>query len=219
MKLDKFQKNFERIKYNSYYKINETPNYKALIGEEEFDEVPKEAFEDNEIPTKQEPTVPIEPTTNDEPTDKPNSDLSNLPNELNQEVIAPPQENPQTKVDNIQNDIIKTNLEAVKNIADQMDSLNNTINQLNNKLDVLSSDVEEVREPSNSEKLMSKTNVSYPYYLNLNDYWKGNTFHTKSNPNQNNGMRELPDGTYVADFDDLPKHSDFDIKNSFDSII
>lgn len=175
-------------------------------------------FEDNEKTSNQEPTVPIKPN-NDisvENNDNINSDISNLPNDLNQEIQK---ENPQTKVDNIQNDIIKTNLDAVKNITSQMDILNNVINQLNTKLDNLSNDVEEVREPSNGEKLMNRTNVSYPYYLNLNDFWKGNSFDMKMNQNKNNGMRELPDGTYIADFDDLPKHSDFDVKNSFDGVI
>ena len=33
-----------------------------------------------------------------------------------------------------------------------------------------------------------------------------------------NGVRELPDGTFIADFDDLPQKSRIDIKNSFTEI-
>ena len=55
----------------------------------------------------------------------------------------------------------------MKSIHDQLEELNNITQSLNAKIDTLSSDVEEVREPTNSEKLMSKTNVSYPYYFNF----------------------------------------------------
>ena len=76
---------------------------------------------------------------------------------------------------------------------------------LNSKLEALNTDVEEVREPTNTEKLMSKVNVSYPYYFNLNDFWKGNWFNEKRDKETEKGIKELPDGTYVADFDELPQ--------------
>jgi len=91
---------------------------------------------------------------------------------------------------------------------------------------MLSADVEEVREPTDSEKLMNKTEVSYPYYFNLNDFWKDNWFDQKRAQNnginggdaEQQGMKELPDGTYVADFDDLPQKSKIDVQNSFNEI-
>jgi hypothetical protein len=123
------------------------------------------------------------------------------------------------EVDVIQNDIIKHNIEAMKSIHTQLEDLNAMVQGLNGKLETLNADVEEVREPTNTEKLMSKKNVSYPYYFNLNDFWNGNWFTEKRENEAEKGIRELPDGTFVADFDDLPQKSRIDIQNSFNDII
>ena len=122
---------------------------------------------------------------------------------------------PGQEVDDIQNDIIKHNIAAMQSIDDQLKTLNATVDGLNAKLQTLSTDVEEVREPTNTEKLMSKTNVSYPYYFNLNDFWSGNWFNEKRKAEHEKGVRELPDGTFIADFDDLPQKSKTDVQNSF----
>jgi len=142
---------------------------------------------------------------------------------------APVPEEPENQVDELQNEIIKHNIEAMKSLHDQLEGLNSTINGLNSKMDVLSSDVEEVREPTNSEKLMNKTNVSFPYYFNLNDLWSDNWFEEKQmnadgtgkidGGKNEAGMKELPDGSYVADFDDLPQKSKIDIQDSFNDIV
>ena len=58
--------------------------------------------------------------------------------------------------------------------------------------------------------------VSYPYYFNLNDYWSDNWF--KNKYSNNDSIKRLPDGTYVANFDDLPSKSSIDINKSFDNI-
>jgi hypothetical protein len=123
--------------------------------------------------------------------------------------------NAQPQVDDIQNDIIKHNIEAMKSINDQLQNLDKTTQDLNAKLDALNADVEEVREPTNSEKLMNKTSVSYPYYFNLNDFWSGNWFNEKRTGDKEKGVRELPDGSFIADFDDLPQKSKTDVQNSF----
>jgi hypothetical protein len=125
--------------------------------------------------------------------------------------------NPGQQVDNIQNEIIKHNTAAMQSIHDKLKGLDSTVVALNAKLDSLNADVEEVREPTNSEKLMSKTNVSYPYYFNLNDFWSGNWFNQKREEEHEKGMRELPDGTFIADFDDLPQQSKNDVQNSFNN--
>ena len=122
---------------------------------------------------------------------------------------------PGQEVDDIQNDIIKHNIAAMQSIDDQLKSLNATVDGLNSKLAGLSAEVEEVREPTNTEKLMSKTNVSYPYYFNLNDFWSGNWFNEKRKAEQEKGVRELPDGSFIADFDDLPQKSKQDVQSSF----
>ena len=106
----------------------------------------------------------------------------------------------------------------MKSIHGQLETLNNMTQSLNAKLEGLSSDVAEVREPTNSEKLMNKAKVSYPYYLNLNSFWSGNWFDEQRDKELSKGIQELPDGTFVADFDDLPQKSKIDIQNSFNDI-
>jgi hypothetical protein len=225
------EEQLRKFKFRVDYKINESPKYRALVADgEEFDNIPltNEAGEqeDAEIPgggiTPPEATVddtnaPDEPIPASTPQDiegQPEAPADpNAVNPMGAEMAAPEQQ-----VDDIQNEIIKHNIEAMKSIHDKLENLDMTIRGLNSKMDVITADVEEVREPTNAEKLMNKTNVSYPYYFNLNDFWKGNWFDEKRTMQQEKGITELPDGTYVADFDDLPQKSKADIQNSFNEI-
>jgi hypothetical protein len=235
------EEHLRKIKYRVDYKINETPKYKPLINVgEEFDEVPayhtldgqpvpnspsftNEAGDQEEAPKELDPVEPSndQPITNGTPPapafDKTGDESGNVipPPPANDMGIGNEMNNPEGDVNNIQNDIIKHNIEAMKNIHDQLESLNNIVQGLNSKIDNLDADVEEVREPSNSEKLMNKTSVSYPYYFNLNDLWSGNWFNEQRDKENEKGIRKLPDGTYIADFDDLPQSSKTDIQNSF----
>ena len=106
----------------------------------------------------------------------------------------------------------------MKGIAMELANLNSTQDALNAKMDELNADVEEVREPTSGEKLMKQTDVSYPYYFNLNDVWQNNWFEEKRAAEKDGGIKELPDGTFVADFDDLPQKSKIDVQNSFNDI-
>ena len=128
--------------------------------------------------------------------------------------------NPEQQVDELQNEIIKHNTEAMKSIHDQLEGMGALVQGLNAKMDELHADVEEVREPTNAEKLMNKTDVSYPYYFNLNDFWKGNWFNERNGGDgeTEQGIKELPDGSFIADFDDLPQKSKIDVQDSFNSI-
>ena len=60
--------------------------------------------------------------------------------------IEEPIPSPENEVDNIQNDIIKHNVEAMKGIQGELESLTNMVQGLNSKLGELDADVEEVRE-------------------------------------------------------------------------
>lgn len=236
-----FEEQLRRFKYSVDYKVNESPKYRPLVGVDEvFDEIPSltnEAGEENQ--PKPDADMPPAPA-NDQPAGVGNAPESGAPGALPTDTSTPPptEEPPmppvdgmgvnpmggemgieaEPKVDDIQNDIIKHNIAAMQSIHDQLEGLNATVQGLNSKLEVLNADVEEVREPTNSEKLMSKTNVSYPYYFNLNDFWSGNWFNEKRKAEQEKGVRELPDGTFIADFDDLPQKSKHDIQNSFNNI-
>ncbi len=233
-----------KFRHRAGYIISETPKYRPLVGDnEEFDEVPvitNEAGEQEDAPKPegQEPstpsnmqpqnTKPSSPTpvfdkevSNKQPTNMISTEESPISGQqvvgAGIEMSSP--EQAENQVDELQNEIIKHNIEAMKGIHDELESLNTTIRGLNQKMDLLNADVEEVREPTNAEKLMNKTKVSYPYYFNLNDFWNGSWFDQKNNVNEmENGIKELPDGTYIADFDDLPQKSKIDVQDSFNEI-
>ena len=241
-----------KFKHRSGYVISESPKYRPLVSDgEEFDEVPVLTNEvgeqedapkpegqvppapSNDQPLGQQPPTP-EPAFDAEagqepPADTPIDPMGEPEGEMPVDPMAAPEPEMENQVDELQNEIIKHNIEAMKNLHDNLEGLNSTIMGLNQKMDVLTADVEEVREPTNSEKLMNKTNVSFPYYFNLNDLWSDNWFEEKRmnadgtgrNGTDKNeaGMKELPDGSYVADFDDLPQKSKIDIQDSFNDIV
>ena len=251
-----FEEGLKKFKYRVGYKINETPRYRPLVGNnEQFDNLPTEVYntEDglpvpaganfqNEAgdqedapkpgggekpaepssevppgleqpPAGEQPAVPPTPPEGATPPVPPEGGgtMPAVPANANPMGATEPVQ----QVDDVQNDIIKHNIAAMQSIDDQLKSLNATVDGLNAKLENLNADVEEVREPTNTEKLMSKKNVSYPYYFNLNDFWSGNWFNEKRSAEHEKGVRELPDGTFIADFDDLPQKSKTDVQNSF----
>ena len=237
------QEQIRKIKYKTNYIIGESPRYRSLIdGTEEFDNVPTEIYNTNDgQPVPQSPAFTNEAgeqedapkpegqtppeASNSQPIDnsKPLSDVNaNDDSEENPEDAdsmggtANPAGD-KMDVNAIQNDIIKHNIAAMQSINDELKSLDATVNALNSKMDILSADVEEVREPTNGEKLMNKTKTSYPYYFNLNDLWSENSFEGRRKQEKENGLRKLPDGTFIAEFDDLPQSSKQDVQASFSS--
>lgn len=232
-----------KFRHRSGYVISESPKYRPLVSDgEEFDEIPVLTNEvgeqenapkpegqvppapSNDQPIGQQPPTP-EPAFDAEAGGEPPADTPIDPMgepEAGEMPVAP---EPENQVNELQNEIIKHNIEAMKSIHDQLDGLNSVIQGLNSKMEVLNTDVQEVREPTNAEKLMNKTNVSYPYYFNLNDLWSDNWFEEKrmnadgtgrnGTDKNENGMKELPDGTYVADFDNLPQKSKIEVQDSF----
>lgn len=215
------------FKSKFYSKVDHTLNENARYSlvqedEQEYDELPGEGQPSVDNPTDNTPpTGPL----GDEP------EMPEVPGDDTPEP-EPPVE-PEKDVDEIQNEIIKHNIEAMKAIHDQFENLNNTVETLNQKLDMLGNEVEQVREPSNSEKLMKQKYVSHPYYNNLNDVWGDNWFDNKyskkgdvdntgnpqtggGNKDVGNGIIELPDGTFIADFDDLVRFLDSNnVKDSY----
>lgn len=242
------EEHLKKIKFYTNYKINESARYRKLVSDDEqFDELPNvnsyatqsgmpvpqnqsftneqegdEPEEDGlapEIPDTENiasdnaPDVPdfVEPDQEDDP-EKPEA-------EMGDDGMNIPNQDPQQQVDVIQNEIIRHNTEAMKSIYMELQNLNNMVGGLNNELQKLNSDVEEVREPTNVEKMINKKDVSYPYYFNLNDMWDDNWFEQQRNDSGEKGVRKLPDGTFIADFDDLNKPSKIDVQNSFNDIV
>lgn len=223
------ESHLRKILYRNDYIIGESPRYRPLVSDgEEFDNVPiltNEAGEQEDAEIPGGGSAPAEPS-NDQPVGMEDAPVPAYAEtgETAGGGMPPvgdemPMEEPIEDVNVIQNDIIKHNIEAMKGIHGELKTLEDSVNSLNAQLEKLNADVEEVREPTNSEKLMSKKNVSYPYYFNLNDFWKGNWFNEKRDEAMEKGIRELPDGSFVADFDDLPDVSKIDVQNSFNDLV
>lgn len=156
-------------------------------GEESTPEGGEEAPADDVVPDEEAPISPeMEPEATGEPS-----------------------------VNELQNDLIKLNISAMQQMNDKIASMENSLIQMTSKMQQFDKEVEEVREPTNVEKLMNKKADSHPYYYGLNDMWEGNWFQARRDEVGDRGMKQLEDGTYVADFDTLPKYTDQEIKKSF----
>lgn len=203
----------KKILYKSSYILNEAASIRKLTEAE---------FENDDMPEDVIPLSDTQTTDNKtQATDSPN-DSETKPESNQTPVEEPPLTNnaqnsqeQQTSgsVDSLQNDLIRMNLNAMIKIHSELDSLNKTVQSLNIENQKLKSQVEEVREPSTEEKLLKRKEDSYPYYNNLSDVWKDNWFEKKTVGDEYNGITKLADGTYIANFDDLPKYNN--IKGTF----
>lgn len=186
----------------------------AIYGEQEDDTSmnPEQEVNQDSI-TGQD--VPVEPddNKNDIPVDAEMGGEEEAIPDMGMD--SPQPEEP--SVEEKQNEIIKLNISAMQKMQRVIDDLENTVTSLNGKIGSLSADVEEVREPTNVEKLMQRKEDSHPFYYNLNDMWDGNSFQARKQEEGIRGITQLDDGTYIADFDDLPKHNSQEITSSFNS--
>lgn len=221
----------DRLKYLSGYKINEA-KYSLVDNLEEDDVIPDDIFkspqpvsnvdssifedeEDLEQPTADANSVPAEEPAMDmgaeeEVAAEPTPEMG-----MAEPMAEPMPEPEQPSVEDIQNDILKKSVSAMEKMNNQLSNLENVFNVLNQKIDTLNSEVEEVKEPTNVEKLEARKEDSHPFYMNMNDMWNGNSFQARKQVEDSYGMRKLDDGTYVADFDKLPKYNEQEIKDSF----
>ncbi len=218
-------------------KLKETASYNKLSKNEgDFDNIPDTFYSTQSgYPKAENPGLSStlyedeEEEGGDEEMELPGEAPPESPPEAETEEEEPSLEEEKT-INELQNEIIRYNIETLKTINSQIEKLNGVVNNLNVRFDKLDRDIEEVREPTNVEKLVQQKDVSYPYYFNLNDFWKGNWFeklYSGSNEKtsgdlktkQGASIRQLPDGSYVADFDDLPKNSFIDIEKSFHDVV
>ncbi len=226
----------DRMKYLFKYALNEA-SYTLVDGIDEDDTLPEEIYTGNEPRS----VSPISPTSSNVMEDEePQMDNEGLPVEEPVEGEFPeeemgadeeipmeepmgmeepiPEEPAPPSANEIQNNILKSSISAMQKMNDELGSLESTLGMLNSKIDGLNKDVEEVREPTNVEKLMSKKEDSHPFYYNLNDMWDGNSFQARrevKDSEEMKGMKQTEDGSYVADFDTLPKYTDQEVNDSF----
>jgi hypothetical protein len=120
---------------------------------------------------------------------------------------AAPVESPEKRAMQLQ-------LDALRKMSEKIEDLGSTMDNLNQRLEIYSTEVDKVREPSDMEKFENRKVDSSPYYFNLNDLWKDDNF--KARMDQfSKGYVKTEDG-YIADFDDLEKLPPHEVKASFD---
>lgn len=224
----------DRMKYLFKYALNEA-SYKLIDGIEEDDSLPEEIW------TEPSSVSPVSPNnSNVMEDDEPQMDNEGLPaeepvegefpeeemggeeemavdpamdSEMGMEEPMPEPEEP--SANEIQNNILKSSISAMQKMNDELNTLESTLGMLNTKIDGLNAEVEEVKEPTNVEKLMSRKEDSHPFYYNLNDMWDGNSFQARREVENSEGMKKTDDGSFVADFDTLPKYTDQEVNDSF----
>ena len=161
---------------------------------------------------------PVEqPAAGEEVADVPDADPMADPMATDPMAAQPAQPSADEQREDIQNQLIKLQLSALEQMNDKMKMMDMTMAELKGVMGKLSADVEEVREPTNVEKVAQRKQDSHPYYYRLNDLWQGNTFQARLDDGKTGefGMKQLEDGSYVADFDNFPKLNDLDLKKSF----
>lgn len=227
----------QRIKYLNGYALNESPVYSLVDGIEE-DDMPdfmqkvapvtahtSEAADDEDtvdnlaagegVPEPAEAgddTNALEdPMAEPAPEEAPAEDPMAEP--APEMAVEPEMEEPSP--DEIQNEIIKTNIDVMKQLNQKIEDLETMAQSLTMQNMKMEKEVDEVREPTNVEKLVTKKEDSHPYYFGLNDMWKGNWFQARRDEMEETGMKQAEDGSYVADFDELPQMSSHDVKDSF----
>lgn len=203
-------KHIEKILFRSSYKINEDVKYNKidssyfeqddeysnLIGEDEEGEKDNEELVDDELPQEESP---------EQSEELPEEEPISLEDEQ-------PEESSEKSVDLIQNEIIKSTISTMNMIHGKLKDLENNVNSLNDKYGKLQADVDDVKEPTNQEKLKSRTKDSFPFYKNLNDVWKTER---DDGITSDDGVLKLKDGTYVALYDNLGDLHAGDINKSF----
>jgi len=138
-----------------------------------------------------------------------------LGDNLSSEPLSPVDSGENNDVDKKQTDLLSLQLDVMNKLNDKIKELDSIATDLNSKYQKLNQDVEEVREPTDSEKLASRKKDSHPFYYNLNDMWQDNHFQARRDQYNEKGIVKLDNGTFVADFDNLPKLSDKDVRDSF----
>jgi hypothetical protein len=241
------KKQIDRINYISGYVVNETPSYRPVIDDSSFDSIPegwnmKEADAPAPAPmpspepmpspssgsTAPAPAAPMpspaapsqapSPAPSQAPSIAPELPAANVAPETTTPFSSDGNQQPVAQSsEDLQKEVMRFQLDAMKKMSQKIDQLENVINSLNAQQAELHGEVQKVKEPTDVEKFENRKQDSSPYYFNLNDMWNGNTFQARMDSFNSQGIVKTKDG-YVADFDQLPKLSQYQVKDSFETI-
>lgn len=212
-------KHIEKILHKSNYKINNGIAYNRIY-ESPYsinidDMYINEDDEDDEV-------VELDNTENNDETNSNQDDASNSDDIDSEDVDDSNTENNaddtdtnnevNSEIDVIKqhNDIIKSTLKNLKDVyskigdidmfirdmESKIENISNSTHKNQQTLDYLSKTVEEMREPTNKEKLEKAKFDSAPFSNNMNDIWGSKKYIT-------NNIMKLKDGTFIGVFDNF----------------
>lgn len=245
MKKPELREHIEKMLYKSRYVVNESPIYRAVMDGASFDGIPegwnmKEAEGAQPSGSTQSSTTPdpaATPVGTAAPT-PPTPDPAAAPQgtaapaastpspspspapttpPMAAAVPAQPQPDLNKAKEDLQKQVMEYQLQAMRGMSQKIEQLEGLVGNLNSQLSQFSKEVEKVREPTDVEKFDGRKQDSHPYYYNLNDLWNNNTFQGRMDTMNTKGIVKT-EGGYMADFDQLPKMTDYEVKNSFDKI-
>jgi len=244
MQKPELNEHIQKMLYKSKYVINESPIYRAVMDDKSFDPIPEgwnmkeaegaisPASGQTSASTAPDPAAqpvgtaaPTQPTPDPAaapqgtattaapapepvPSPAPAMDATSAP-------IAPAPDLGPSK-EELQKKVMEYQLDAMRGMSRKMDELEGLVLSLNSQLAQFSKEVEKVKEPTDVEKFDNRKMDSHPYYFNLNDMWNNNTFQGRMDSMNSKGIVKTQDGGYMADFDQLPKLSPYEVKDSFD---
>jgi hypothetical protein len=238
---DLIQEQINKMLYKATYLISESPTYKSILEDAVFDEIPEaEAPAPEDKPMPEPAPNNAAPDANTAPPASPEPAAGATPPAPAPAPATPPMppvpaspemgadpsmgatngfSEPAPVVDEkeeMEKEVMRLQIDAMKQMSAKIKEMESVIGGLNSQLADFSKEVDKVKEPTDVEKFQERKLDSHPYYYNLNDLWNNNTFQARMDGMNSKGIVKTDDG-YVADFDDIPKLSQYDVKNSFDN--
>ena len=94
---------------------------------------------------------------------------------------------------------LETVVNSIQTISSKVEELGNRMSKFDNSFNVLTKSIEEIREPSDIEKLEMRSFDSFPYNKSLTDVWKDKEKSKEEQELAIQGIRKTQDG-YEMDY-------------------
>lgn len=220
---NQLKKDFKRLfEYNAYI-VNDVmePDFVKMTEDEELRDQQPQSTDQNQQPQTPEPT----PQSTDQNQQPPAIQPTRLPPQSTpiQPVQPAPQPAPSVQQPapvEQQNDekfYYEKIMGDINSLLINTNNLNTRFETLLNKVDYLNTVVDEVREPSNEEKLLAMTKQSYPFNNSMLDVWgtRVNTTENNTIDSEIGEIEKVSDDNYQMriNIDDIPVNRDSNLSN------
>ena len=201
--MDKHKKlvnDFKRLYEYRTYVVNDVaePDFVKMTEDEE------QSTNQQQPPATEKPVQPVTNQQQPTPVEKP---------EPTQQVPNQQQPTPVQSTINQQEQTFDSKfyyekiMSDVNNLLISQNTLNMKFNEIVNKLEYLNKTVEEVKEPSNEEKLLSMTKQSYPFNNSMMEVWKDSMDKIKNDIGNNEIYKVDDEYRMKVNINDIPVSS------------